>query len=581
MSLCADTLFYNANIYNTPFKTFFKGYFSLKGDKFLHLGQGNPPEDIEFREKIDLGGSWVIPGLIDSHMHIESSMITPRNFAKLMAKNGVTTVVSEPHEIANVKGLEGILAMISAAKGVVMDIFYAIPSSVPSTSREFETTGAEIDLAQLKELLKHREVICLGEVMNTVKILSDPSDKQNRFIDYLKENRPGMPLEGHCPRIMGSDLNQYVYTGIGSDHTEHDVDGFLRRIFNGMIFQIQDKMVKPEIISALKEYSLYENVAFVTDDTNIATLINKGHLNAVIMKAVGNGLDFEKAIYCATAVPARRMRLYDRGRISPGVLADFRILDTLEAINPVFTYKSGKMVYSRAEGLKFTEEKAFPEDFYHTMKVPPVSEDVFRIRTPVKNGKVIVNGLAVKRDTTRTERIRRELPAQDWQLQLDGKTCKITVIERHGKNKNVFSAIATGDCLVKGAVATSYAHDHHNLLVLGDNDGDMALAANTVIKNSGGLAVVKNGKVLARATLEVCGLMSEKDPFELSQDVENVENAMRRIGYVHYNPIMSLATTCLPVSRDVKITDKGLVDVAKGEFIDLFEDFDEGDKDNS
>ncbi|MBQ3008885.1 MAG: adenine deaminase, partial [Oscillospiraceae bacterium] len=547
----ADTIFYNGNIYNTPFKSFFKGCFSVKGEKILHIGRGDVPSEVQADNMVDLQGRWVIPGLIDSHMHVESSMLAPRPFAKLMVENGITTVVSEPHEIANVTGMDGVVAMIDAAKGAVMDVLYAVPSSVPSTSREYETTGGEINMPELMELVKHKEVVCLGEVMNTYKILSDPDDKQNQFVRYLKEHRPDMPLEGHCPRIVGEPLCQYVYTGIGSDHTEHDVDAFLQRVFNGMIFQIQDKMAKPEIARAIKEYNLYENVSIVTDDTHPANLIYHGHLNSVVMEMVKCGLDFEKAVYCATATPARRMRLYDRGQIMPGLLADFCILDTLDEIKPLQTYKNGRLVFDKAVGNTFETEKAFPDEFYRTMKLGTVSPEIFDIKAPVENGEIKVTGLEVLPDFTRTPKAVRTLTAENGVLKLDDDTRKITVIERHGKNGNVFSTIATGSCMVEGAVASSYAHDHHNLIVIGDSNEDMALAANTVIANCGGLAVVKDGRVIAQCRLEVCGLMSERDPYAVAGDILNVEKAMRDIGYVHYNPVMSLATTCLPVSMDV------------------------------
>ncbi len=566
----ADTIFYNGNIYSTPFKSFIKGYFSIKGDKFLHIGPGDVPPEVEADNMVDLQGKWVIPGLIDSHMHVESSMLAPRPFAKLMVENGVTTVVSEPHEIANVTGMDGVLAMIDSAIGAVMDILYAVPSSVPSTSSEFETTGGEINMPELIELIKHKEVVCLGEVMNTNKLLSDPNDKQNQFVNYLKENRPDMPLEGHVPRIVGEPLNHYVYTGINSDHTEHGLDAFMERILNGVMFQIQDKMAKPEIANAVKQYNLYENVSIVTDDTTPANLINHGHLNKVVMEMVHCGLDFEKAVYCATATPARRMRLYDRGQIMPGLLADFCILDTLTEIKPLQTYKRGRMVFDKTVGNSFESEKAFPDSFYKTMKLQPVTQEIFDIIAPVKNGAVSVNGLEVLPDTYRTPKITKDLTAKDGKLVLDKDTCKIVVIERHGKNGNVAGTIATGGAVIKGAVASSYAHDHHNLTVLGSNNEDMTLAANTVIANGGGLAVVQDGKLLAECKLEVCGLMSERDPYVVANDVQSVEKAMRDIGYVHDNPVMSLATTCLPVSMDVKITDKGFVDVINGKIIDIF-----------
>ncbi len=566
----ADTIFYNGNIYSGPFKKFIYGYFSVKGDKILHIGRGRVPPRVMGDNMVDLQGKWVIPGLIDSHMHVESSMLAPRPFAKLMVENGVTTVVSEPHEIANVTGADGVLAMIEAAEGAVMDILYAVPSSVPSTSSEFETTGGEIDIPQLIELIKHKEVVCLGEVMNTNSILTEPEGKQNKFVNYLKENRPDMPLEGHVPRIVGEDLNRYVYTGINSDHTEHDTDAFLQRILNGVMFQVQDKMAKPEIARAIKEFDLYENVSIVTDDTHPANLIKYGHLNAVVTEMVKCGLDFEKAVYCATVTPARRMRLYDRGQLTPGLLADFCILDTLEEIKPLQTYKRGKLVFDKTTGNVFEEEKAFPDSFYRTVKLAKVAPDIFDIKTPVANGVVSVNGIEVLPDTYRTPKRVKELTAKDGVLVMDETACKLFVLERHGKNGNVFGTIATGNCVIKGAVASSYSHDHHNLMVLGSNNEDMALAANTVIENGGGITVVCGGKIIASCTLEVCGLISERNPYTVAADIQAVEKAMKDIGYVHSNPVMSIATTCLPVSMDIKVTDKGLVDVIAGKIIDIF-----------
>ncbi len=565
-----DTIYYNGKIYSTPFKKFIDGYFSVKGDKILHIGIGDVPADVTGESMVDLQGRWVIPGLVDSHMHVESSMLSPRNFAKLMVENGVTTVVSEPHEIANVTGMDGVLAMIDAAEGAVMDIFYAVPSSVPSTGPHFETTGGEINMPELIELIKHKEVICLGEVMNTNGVLHNPQDKQLRFVNYLKENRPDMPLEGHVPRIVGEDLNRYVYTGINSDHTEHGVDAFMQRILNGVTFQIQDKMAKPEIARAVKEYNLYENVSIVTDDTHPANILNYGHLNAVVMEMVHCGLTFENALYCATYTPSRRMRLYDRGQLTPGMLADFCILDTLDVIKPVQTYKNGRLVFDKTVGNTFESEKAFPEHFYKTVKLSPVTEDIFDIATPVENGEVSINGIETLPDTYRTPKAVKQLKAENGKLVLDETVNKLFVLERHGKNGNIFGTIATGTCVVKGAVASSYSHDHHNLTVLGSNNSDMALAANTVIANGGGIAVVQDGKILAQCTLEVCGLISEGNPYDVAAAIQAVEKAMRDTGYVHDNPVMSIATTCLPVSMDVKVTDMGLVDVIAGKIIDIF-----------
>ena len=569
----ADTLYFNGYIYFTAFKKFVYGYFSVKGDRILHLGAGEVPDDVKYENKTDLGGKYVIPGLIDCHMHIESSMITPKTFARVMVENGVTTVVSEPHEIANVKGLSGVLAMIEAGKGADMDIFYAIPSSVPSTDAEHETTGDAIDLDAVKELIKHKEVICLGEVMNTNGVLNNPQDRQLKFVNYLKENRPDMPLEGHVPRISGTDLNHYVYTGINSDHTDHGYDEFMHRMMNGVFYQIQYITAKEEIAKAIEEYSLYENVAIVTDDTPPSTLMEKGHLNRVIMYMTELGMKFENALYCATATPAKRMHLYDRGRLTPGMLADFCILENTDGIEPLQTYKNGKKVYDRAEVNSYAGCKgAFPKDFYETMKLGKLSESDFDFKADKPDGTYTVNGLQTVYESTRTPKFSEKAEIINGIVALPEDANKLFVFERHGKNGNVKAALAGGKCVVKGgAVATSYAHDHHNLVVLGDNNRDMAVAANTVIDNRGGFCVVSGGKVIAQCRLEVCGLMSERSPLEVAKDIEAVEEAMCSIGYESHDPIMSIGTMCLPVSMECKLTDMGLFDVPNSKYIPIVE----------
>ncbi len=567
----ADILFYNGKIYNTPFRRFFDGYFSIKGEKILHMGKGEVPRDIEAGRKVDLEGKWVIPGLIDSHMHVESSMVSPLSFAKVLSSYGVTTVVSEPHEIANVKGIEGVYRMIEAGKEIPIDIYYAIPSSVPSTSEEFETTGGVIDMPELIELARHPMVKCLGEVMNTNSVLNNPDSKENQFTSYLREHYPNMPLEGHVPRIIGTDLNEYVYTGIQSDHTEHDLAETIDRIYNGVLFQMQDKMVKPEIVKAIVENDLYNNLAIVTDDTPTSTLINKGHLNRVVMDVVEAGMDFEKAVFCRTKTPADRMRLYDRGQIMPGLLADFCILDTIDEISPVQTYKNGKKIYDKEIGLTFkTGERTFPDSFYETMKVKEIREEFFAVKAPIDNGTIKMKGLMVENGSTRTPGIEEEVEVRDGYVILPKGLNKLTVIERHAKNGNIFTCLAGGSLAIDGAVASSVAHDHHNLIVSGRVDSDMALAAQTVVDNCGGFAVVKDGKVLAQCALEICGLMSDRDPISVAKDLTEVEETMRELGYDHYDPIMSFATTCLPVSMFYKATDKGLVDVLHSEFVPLF-----------
>ena len=284
--------------------------------------------------EVDCTGSIVLPGFLDAHIHLESSLVSPKEFVKAVLPHGTTTVVTDPHEIANVKGMRGILEMISAAKDTPIDIYYGIPSSVPSTSEELETTGGVIGFASMKHLLEEKDVVCVGEIMNYRQIIRENDLEISRFLDYLRSERPGYVIEGHCPSLTGLDLAKFLYLGINGDHTEHTLEEVRQRIENGMFFEMQDKMLKEDVIAYIRDNHLFEYVSFVTDDTMADTLFEEGQLNAVVEKAIRKGFPLEQAIYCATYTPSRRMHLYDRGAIAPGLIADFQLLADPACLRP-------------------------------------------------------------------------------------------------------------------------------------------------------------------------------------------------------------------------------------------------------
>ena len=315
----------HAKVFNSYLKKFIDADVSVKDGKFYYIDRKH--ENLfDAEQTIDADGQYMIPGMVDIHMHIESSMTTPSSFGNCAAKNGVTTVVSEPHEMANVKGVRGILEMISAAKDAPIDIFYGIPSSVPSTSEELETTGGVIDFEAMKHLLGEKDVVCVGEIMNYREIIRENHLEISKFLDYLRQEHPGYVIEGHCPSLVDLDLAKFLYLGINGDHTEHTLEEVKQRIENGMFFEIQDKMLKPEVLSYICENHLFEYCSFVTDDTMADVLYEQGHLNTVVQKAIEMGFPKEQAIYCATYTPCQRMHFYDRGVIAPGKLADFILL---------------------------------------------------------------------------------------------------------------------------------------------------------------------------------------------------------------------------------------------------------------
>lgn len=568
-----DLLVKNVKVFNSYLKKFKDGNVAILNNKFLYI-DNNKNIEFEASSTIDGKNQYMIPGFIDIHMHIESSMMTPAPFCHHLSKNGVTTIVAEPHEIANVFGKKGIEAMIAAENSINTSIFYGIPSSVPSTSPDLETTGAILDFEEMKNLTSNPKVICIGEIMNYRKVIVDNSLDICKFIEYVKKNKPQYAIEGHCPKLLDLDLAKFLYLGINGDHTEHTFEEFVQRFENGMFMELQAKSISSELINYIKENNLYEHFAFVTDDTMPDTFLHKGHLNVVIKKAIQAGINIENAIYCATFTPARRMNLHDRGVIAPGKKADFLLIDNLKNLHITQTFIDGKEAYNiNSEAKYIPTDYKFPEEFYQSVRVEKINEDIFQIPVNNKENEVNCRIIKVIDGSTRTTEIIEKLNVKNGYLDWENSPYMlIAVFERHGKNGNIGFGLVTGDCIKNGAIATTYAHDHHNLMVIGKNIKDMTKTINRIIELQGGICCVENEEILAEVPLPVAGILSEKTVQELGKEVEILREKMSQLGYKHYNPIMSLCTLSLPVSPALKITDKGLIDVNQGKIVNLIID---------
>lgn len=556
----------NAKVFNTYLKKFVPADVSVKDGKFYYIDREQSTL-FQADTVLDAAGMYMIPGLVDIHMHIESSMMTPGPFGNCVGAYGVTTIVSEPHEMANVRGVRGILEMISAAQDTPIDIFYGIPSSVPSTDENLETTGGIIDCSAMKRLLKEKGVVCVGEIMNYRQVIRENDLEITKFLEYLRKEHPGYVIEGHCPSLLNLDLARFLYLGIDGDHTEHTLEEVKQRIENGMFFEIQDKMLKPEVLEYICSNQLYEYCGFVTDDTMADVLHEKGQLNYVVQKAIEAGFPAEMAIYCATYTPSRRMHLYDRGTIAPGKLADFLLLENPAVMKPAYVYKRGVPIAAEERGQEFYR---FPEDFYQSVCLPPVTLEDFRVPAYTDKEEVTVRAIEVHPDRTQTTEKLVRMPVRDHMLDWKGSGCLLAmVLERHGKNGNIGYGFITGSCLKTGTVATTYFHDHHNLFVAGDDPEDMLIAVRQIRERQGGLLTVRGGRVLAELALPVCGILSEKGIRDTALGLKKVRESLEELGYRHNNPIMSLGTLGLPVSPALKLTDKGLVDVTKSRVVPL------------
>lgn len=613
----ADYIIRNAQVYLTFRQCFAERDVAVLGDKILEVspkifladgerdgehdgerengegGAGAPKRDGP--KVVDGSGMYLIPGLVDIHMHIESSMTYPKEFSYFALKAGTTTVVADSHEIANVFGIEGIRAFMD--QKTPLDIFYAIPSSVPATSMELETAGAAIGTEEVRELLKDDRVLCLGEVMNFREVVreggrtGDETQIQQMIRICGEERGRDVRIEGHCPKITGKDLNRFIYAGIDADHTQQTADSVLEKSDLGMFLELQAKSLTKEVVEAVCSHGLYENVALVTDDTMPDHLL-EGQLDRIVRIAVEAGMPVEKAIYCATYTPARRMHLDDRGMIGPGKKADFVLLKDLEGFSPAAVFKDGRLVHEtagagslsgsgslhgsdspiRSDSPGAPKERLFPPHFYHSVHCKKAQPSDFRIKVEKPCTKVLVNVMKLSTFGTATQRVQRELAVRDGQVcWQEAGLCLAVLFERHGKNGNIAYGLVEGAFQKKGAAATTWCHDSHNLLVLGNSIQDMVAAQNRVVELEGGFVAAKEGRPVAEARLPVGGIICDAPLNELADDLGRVRQVFRELGYVNNNAIMSMGTVALPVSPALKLTDHGLLDVESQERIPLIE----------
>ena len=582
--MTADLIIKNANVFMTYRQCFEKRDVAVAGEKFYCV---SPAIVYPGVKTIDAKGKYMIPGLIDIHMHIESSMTTPVEFSRITLPYGVTTVVADAHEIANVFGVEGIKSFMS--QKTEQDIFWAIPSSVPATNEELETPGAALYPEDAKKMASDSGVLCLGEIMNFKDLSADGYSKTREMIRLCKEEAPLMRIEGHCPGLSGEDLNRFIYEGVDADHTQQTPQSVLEKTDFGMFLELQLKSLRPEVVKVVCDKVLYENVALVTDDT-MADKLAESQLNGIVKNAVEAGMPVEKAIYCATWTPARRMHLDDRGMIAPGKIADFALLETLEEMQPVMVFKSGSCVYEKGvleeeqaeiQAGKLTEKQVekvfsvgdFPEHFYHSVHCRSAVKEDFQIK--VENRSAVfaeVNVIKISDFGTATTPVTRRLSVKNGYICWKEAGLSLAVVyERYGKNGNVAKALVEGTFKEPGAAATTWSHDSHNLTIVYDNPEEALMAAEELARTGGGMCAVKEGKILHTLALPLAGLMSLKPAEELAEDSAVMKDANRALGLTNMeNPLLRIVTLALPVIPDAKMSDMGLVQVTAKRIVPLF-----------
>jgi adenine deaminase len=508
------------------------------------------------RREVDVSGKVLVPGFIDTHLHIESSLVTPFEFDRCVLPRGVTTAICDPHEIANVCGLEGIRYFLDASTRTLMDIRVQLSSCVPST--HMETTGARLEAPDLIPLMDHPRVIGLAEFMNYPGVLMQDAGCMAKL-----EAWNGRHIDGHAPLLRGKDLNGYLAAGI---RTEHEATGYeegLEKLRKGMRVLIREGSVSKDLhalVGLLTErHSPY--LCLCTDDRNPLDIAEHGHLDWIIRTAIALGAPPLAVYRAASLSAAEAFGLKDRGLIAPGRRADIAVIDGLADCHVSQVFAGGVEVTDAA----FAARETLAPVARHSVKARPVTADSFRtggnrVETPVIGilpGKIITEHLNC--DIAPVDGDKRPDLARDL--------IKIAVVERHGVNGNIATGFVKGFGLQRGAIASTVCHDHHNIAVVGADAADMAVAANRLGQIEGGFVVVEGGKVLAELALPVAGLMSLQ-PFEaVHQELIALRAAAKSLGVTLEEPFLQLAFLALPVIPHLKITDHGMVDVDRFEVI--------------
>ncbi|OLA75465.1 MAG: adenine deaminase [Acinetobacter sp. CAG:196_36_41] len=554
----ADLVIKNANIVNVLSEEIHKADIAIKEGIIAGIGENYSGE-----KEIDIQGAYVTPSFIDGHVHLESTMMLPSEFAKVALPAGTTTVIIDPHEISNVLGLHGISFMHEAVKNLPLDVYTMLPSCVPATP--FETSGFDLNSYDLSLLIDKPWVLGLAEMMNFPGVLNQDNNVMAKL--ELAKSR-GKCIDGHAPYLHGKDLCAYIASGVKSDHECTTPDEAIEKLRLGMYVMIREGTAAKDLdalMPVLKTCNTRKCI-FVTDDRHPADL--KEHINGMVRRAVEAGVDPVKAIQIASLNTAEYFGLKNLGAIAPGYKADLLILPDLKTFKPDLVIKNGVVA---AENGKLIAE--LPENealaVRNSVNVRWITPEDFRIEA---NGSK-VTALEVIPHQLITKSVVSEVKIEDGNAvsNIDNDTLKICVIERHRATGNIGKGFVKGFNLKCGAIASTVAHDSHNMIVIGTNDADMYAAAVALIKCKGGKVVVKDGEVISELPLPIAGLMSDRNFDYVVNKCEELNKTAHSIGCRIEDPFMTMGFLSLPVIPELKVTDKGVFDTNKFDFIDIFE----------
>lgn len=538
----ADLVLKNAKYLNVFSNEFLCGDIAVANGLIAGVGK------YDGKTEIDVSGKLVLPGFIDAHIHLESSMVTPAEFAKAVVAHGTTTVITDPHEITNVMGIDGVEYMIQASQNLPIDIHFMMPSCVPAT--EIDESGAELDCKDIDLYLDNKKVLGLAEMMNYVGVINGDKNVLSKIVTSQAHHKK---IDGHAPELSGNDLNAYIAAGVYSDHECSTFENALEKLRKGQFIMIREGTAAHNLkaLMPLLTQQYYSRCMFATDDKHPSDLLHGGHIDYIVKQALKNGADPIVALKTATHHAARYFLLNNKGAIASGYLADIVVVDNLEDFNVETVFKCGKLVFD-GEVKDFsapTVDEKLSEKCFDTFHLDSVTPSSFKV-----DGKLGLIGLVGG------ELLTRNLGTAD-KIDVENDILKIACIERHKGTNHIGVGYVKGYSLKSGAVATSVAHDSHNIITVGCNDDDIAVAVNAIKDSKGGIAVVENGKIKALLELPIAGLMSDEPLTTVNEKLENAKSSAYELGAdKSIDPFMTLSFLSLPVIPSLRITTKGVFD---------------------
>lgn len=538
----ADLVLKNAKYLNVFSNEFLCGDIAVANGLIAGVGK------YDGKTEIDVSGKLVLPGFIDAHIHLESSMVTPAEFAKAVVAHGTTTVITDPHEITNVMGIDGVEYMIQASQNLPIDVHFMMPSCVPAT--EIDESGAELDCKDIDLYLDNKKVLGLAEMMNYVGVINGDKNVLSKIVTSQAHHKK---IDGHAPELSGNDLNAYIAAGVYSDHECSTFENALEKLRKGQFIMIREGTAAHNLkaLMPLLTQQYYSRCMFATDDKHPSDLLYGGHIDYIVKQALKNGADPIVALKTATHHAARYFLLNNKGAIASGYLADIVVVDNLEDFNVETVFKCGKLVFD-GEVKDFsapTVDEKLAEKCFDTFHLDSVTPSSFKV-----DGKLGLIGLVGG------ELLTRNLGTAD-KIDVENDILKIACIERHKGTNHIGVGYVKGYSLKSGAVATSVAHDSHNIITVGCNDDDIAVAVNAIKDSKGGIAVVENGKIKALLELPIAGLMSDEPLTTVNEKLENAKSSAYELGAdKSIDPFMTLSFLSLPVIPSLRITTKGVFD---------------------